>query len=75
MGNSANIFLYAGNGKYFQELFALTLNRIVVSGWDVSSMPVIQHAALINWSQHLNRKKVIKNEENSGDFSRSGTKT
>ena len=31
-GNLANIFLYAGNGKYFQELFALTLNRIVVSG-------------------------------------------
>ena len=60
MGNSANIFLYAGNGKYFQELFALTLNRIVVSGWYVSSMTVVQHAGLINWFQHLHRKRVIK---------------
>ena len=31
-GDSAKLFSYAGNGKYFEELFSLILNEIVVSG-------------------------------------------
>ena len=32
------------NGKYFEELFTLVLNGIVVSGWYVSYVPVVHHA-------------------------------
>ena len=31
-GKSAKFFSYANRGKYFEELFSLTINRIVVSG-------------------------------------------
>ena len=45
-GNSAKFFSQASNGKYFKELFTVTSNRIVVSGWYVSFTLVAQHVRL-----------------------------
>ena len=63
-GNSTNFFSYADNSKYSEELFPPTLNGIVVSGWYVSSTPVIQHAQLTDQLRHVQRNKAIRNEEN-----------
>ena len=54
--NSARFFSYAGNGKYFKELFAFNLNKIVASGcWYVYFAPVVQHAGLTNWLQCMQK--------------------
>ena len=63
-GNSANFFLYAGSGKYFEELFTLNLNGVIVSGWYVSSASVAQHARLPDWLRRVQRNKAIRNKEN-----------
>ena len=55
---------YAGNGKYFKELFALILNGIVISGWYVSSAAIAQHAGLTDWLPRMRKSKTIRNEEN-----------
>ena len=57
-------FSYVGNGKYFEELFTLTLNGIVVSGWYVSSALVVHHARLPDRLRRMQRNEPIRNEEN-----------
>ena len=54
-GNSAKLFLCACNGKYFEELFILILNKIVVSGCYVSPTPAVRLVAA-----HLNKYDVKK---------------
>ena len=43
-GNGAKFFLYVSNGKYFKELFTLSSNEIIVSGWYVSFTSVVHNA-------------------------------
>ena len=54
--NSTKLFSYAGNGKYFEQLFTLVLNGIAINGWCVSS-------ALSDWLWRMQRNKTIINEE------------
>ena len=54
-GNSAKLFLCACNGKYFEDLFILILNKIVVSGCYVSPTPAVRLVAA-----HLNKYDVKK---------------
>ena len=63
-GNSATFFSYSSNGKYFEELFTFILNGIVVSGWHVTYVSVVQHARLTDWLRLKQRSKTIINGEN-----------
>ena len=46
--NSANFFSFAANCKYFEELFTLILNGIIVIGRYVSFALIVRHAKLPN---------------------------
>ena len=62
--DSAKLFSFVGIGKYFEELFTLILNGIVVSCWCVSFTLVVQDARLSDWLRRMQRNKAIRNEEN-----------
>ena len=63
-GKSAKFFWYAGNGKYFEELFTLVLNETVVSGWYVPSAHVTHsERELTYWLQRIESNKALRNEE------------
>ena len=62
-GNSTKFFLYAGNGKYFKELFTFTLNEIIV----VVGMCLLCQAftmLAVDWLRCMQRNKALRNEEN-----------
>ena len=68
------IFLYTGNGKYFEELFTLILNGIVIGRY-VSFASIVRHAKLPDWSRCMQRNEAVRYEktETSDDFFRSET--
>ena len=43
-GNGAKFLLYVSNGKYFKELFTLSLIGIIVDGWYVSFTSIVHNA-------------------------------
>ena len=56
-GNSANFFSYVCNGKKFKELFASTLDRILISVRCVSSMiAVLNPKFALLLEAHANKK-------------------
>ena len=56
-GNSANFFSYVCNGKKIKELFASTLDRILISVRCVSFMIVVLNAKFaLLLAAHANKK-------------------
>ena len=62
-GNSANFFSYVCNDKKINELFASTLNKILISVRCVSSMIVVLNAKFARLPAAHANKNPVRNEE------------
>ena len=61
-------FLVCRQSKIFQELFTPTLNWITVGVQYMSSTPLILHAGLNHQLRRMQMKRIMKNDENQGQW-------